>query len=120
MKLLGFVEDLEQVYDDCAVSVVPISAGAGTKIKVLESLRNGRPVVLTSHSLRGYEDVLENGRDLLVADRPSDMASAIVRLLKSPETRESMARSGQPRVDRHFGFDAFASAVTGVLERANG
>lgn len=116
VELLGFVADLAAAYQESALSVVPISAGAGTKIKVLESLRYGRPVVLTSHSLRGYENVLENERDLLVADEPALMATSIIRLLDSAETRESMARSGQRQVDTHFGFDHFAAEVAGVLE----
>ena len=54
VRLLGFVDDLAAAYASSALSVVPISAGAGTKIKVLESYRYGRPVVVTRHSLRGY------------------------------------------------------------------
>jgi glycosyltransferase involved in cell wall biosynthesis len=115
VELLGFVDDLAAAYRESSMSVVPISAGAGTKIKVLESLRYGRPVVLTSHSLRGYENVLADARDLLVADDPAHMATSIVHLLDSPETRESMARSGQAQVDKHFGFDRFAAVVADAL-----
>ncbi len=115
VELLGFVADLSTAYEQSSMSVVPISAGAGTKIKVLESLRYGRPVVLTSHSLRGYENVLEDGRDLLVADDPGRLAGSMVPLLDSPELRESMARSGQARVDEQFGFDRFATMVAEVL-----
>jgi glycosyltransferase involved in cell wall biosynthesis len=97
------------------MSVVPISAGAGTKIKVLESLRFGRPVVLTRHSLRGYEGVLEPGRDVMVADDPAAMADAIVQLLDAPDRRESMAQSGQALVAENFGFERFASVVADVV-----
>lgn len=115
IRLLGFVDDLAAAYAASALSVVPISAGAGTKIKVLESYRYGRPVVVTSHSLRGYGHVLQDGRDLLVADEPGQMASAIVRLLDSPDTRESMAQSGQALVEQHFGFERFAAIVAKAL-----
>jgi glycosyltransferase involved in cell wall biosynthesis len=115
VRLLGYVDDLAAAYAASALSVVPISAGAGTKIKVLESYRYGRPVVVTRHSLRGYGHVLQDGRDLLVADEPAHMASAIVSLLDSPDNRESMARSGQALVDRHFGFDRFSAIVADTL-----
>jgi glycosyltransferase involved in cell wall biosynthesis len=115
VRLLGFVKDLAAVYMQSAVSIVPISAGAGTKIKVLESLRYGRPVVLTSHSLRGYEHVLKNEREVLVADEPLHMASSIVRMINEPESREAMARSGQTLVEKNFGFDRFAALVADVL-----
>ena len=117
VRLPGFVDDLAAAYASSALSVVPISAGAGTKIKVLESYRYGRPVVLTRHSLRGYGHLLQDGRDLVVADEPVRMASAIVRLLDSPDTRESMARSGQALVDRHFSFERFAAIVAGTLHQ---
>ena len=116
VKVLGFVDDLEGIYRDCALSVVPISAGAGTKIKVLESLRFGRPVVLTSHSLRGYGHVLRSGRDVVVQDEPIAMAESILELLSAPDKREAMARSGQGLVATHFSFDRFVAAVANVLE----
>jgi glycosyltransferase involved in cell wall biosynthesis len=115
VELLGFVDDLAGAYESSAMSVVPISAGAGTKIKVLESLRFGRPVVLTRHSLRGYEGVLEPGRDVMVADDPAAMADAIVQLLDAPDRRESMAQSGQALVAENFGFERFASVVADVV-----
>lgn len=115
IRLLGFVDDLAAAYASSALSVVPISAGAGTKIKVLESYRYGRPVVVTPHSLRGYGQVLQDGRDLLVADTPGRMAAAIIQLLDSPDTRESMARNGQALVEQHFGFERFAAIVAEAL-----
>ena len=116
VKLLGFVDDLKTAYRDCALSVVPISAGAGTKIKVLESLRFGRTVVLNSHSFRGYGQFLKSGRDVVVEDETAAMTDAIVDLLAAPDRREAMARSGQALVARHFGFDRFAAAVADVLK----
>jgi len=118
VELAGFVEDLRSAYAESALSIVPVSAGAGTKIKVLESLRNGRTVVLTRHSLRGYAHVLEDGRDLVVADEPEAMAAAIVRLIGAPEERESLARHGQQQVRLHYSFERFADIVAGVLESA--
>jgi glycosyltransferase involved in cell wall biosynthesis len=116
VKMLGFVDDLKTAYRSCALSVVPISAGAGTKIKVLESLRFGRPVVLTTHSFRGYGHALRSGRDVIVEDDPGAMADSILDLLAAPGEREKMARSGQAIVAEHFGFDRFAAAVSRVLE----
>jgi glycosyltransferase involved in cell wall biosynthesis len=118
VELLGYVEDLASEYQRCALSVVPISAGAGTKIKVLESLRFGRTIVLTSHSLRGYEDVLADTTDLSVADDPHRMATAITSLLGDPARRERMARHGQEVVNKHFGFEAFAKLVCDKIEES--
>jgi glycosyltransferase involved in cell wall biosynthesis len=117
VQIAGFVDDLQNEYRKCALSIVPINGGAGTKIKVLESLRFGRTVVLTEHSLRGYTSALENGRDVCVADAPNEIAMAVVDLLQNPGKRESMAKSGQAVVNDHFGFDRFANVVAARLDR---
>lgn len=53
INFLGFVKDLDQVYSNCDFSIIPIQYGSGTRIKVLESISKGVPIVSTSMGVQG-------------------------------------------------------------------
>jgi hypothetical protein len=121
VRALGFVEDLSSAYRDASFTVVPIFEGGGTKIKVLESFLFGRVPVVTSHSVRGYEDVLKDGECLSVADTEEQLVQKCVELLRHPAKRDAMAARGAKVVAKQFSYERFSERVTGdvkmVLER---
>lgn len=53
IKFFGFVKDLEAVYADCDFSIIPIRYGSGTRIKVIESISKGVPIVSTEMGVQG-------------------------------------------------------------------
>jgi glycosyltransferase involved in cell wall biosynthesis len=72
---------------------VPLRKGGGTRLKVLEALALGTPVISTSKGVEGL--AVEHGRHLLVADTAADFADATARLLGQPELRARLAAAGQ-------------------------
>lgn len=114
-NVIGFADDLNALYRECAFNVVPVYFGGGTKIKVLESLAFGRTVVVAPHAMRGYACLTEADPAVAVAETDEDFADACVQLLTSPGLRESMARRGRQIVEREFSFARFASIVSGKV-----
>lgn len=53
VKFFGFVKDLDAVYRDCDYSIIPIRYGSGTRIKVIESISKGMPIVATDMGVQG-------------------------------------------------------------------
>jgi glycosyltransferase involved in cell wall biosynthesis len=92
----GFVEDIEPLYERAAVCVVPLRAGSGVRVKILEALAAGVPVVSTSVGAEGLE--LVPGTHLLIADEPREFAHALLTLLTSPARRSALAAAGRARV----------------------
>lgn len=74
VELVGFVEETAPYLATARAVVVPLRWGAGTRIKILEAFANRVPVVSTTLGAEGLE--VEHGRDLLIADRPADLAAA--------------------------------------------
>ena len=72
VTVVGRVDEVVGEYAKAALCVVPLFEGSGTKIKVLEALAHGRPVVVASHSARGYEPLV--GQGIVVADDEASMA----------------------------------------------
>ena len=120
IKVLGFVDDLAAVYDRSWFTVCPLWTGAGTNIKVLESLAFGRTCVATVTGHRGYEDTLRANDSLLVAAGPEDLAENCIRLIHNHARRVALATRGQEVVQREFSYEKFASIVHREVDRALG
>ena len=84
------VADLDEVYQNATIALVPLRFGAGTKLKLLEAFGCGVPVVSTSIGCEGLDDV-QNEVHLLVADSAEAFAEACLRLLAEPEIRQQLA-----------------------------
>jgi sugar transferase (PEP-CTERM/EpsH1 system associated) len=90
----GTVDDVRPYYHSALVSVVPLRVGGGTRLKVLEAMAAGTPVVSTTLGAEGL--AVTNGKDILIADAPETMADAVVRMQSdSPERRELIANARQ-------------------------
>jgi len=79
VRLLGQVPSLADFYRDCPVFINPVRTGTGLKIKTIESLMHGRPVVTTRVGAEGVESFLGHG--LFICDSAEEFANSIVNLL---------------------------------------
>jgi polysaccharide biosynthesis protein PslH len=120
VKVLGFVDDLAAIYSASWFTICPLWTGAGTNIKVLESLAFGRTCVATVTGHRGYENCLRAGDALLVATDPEGVAEQCIRLCNDEAHRLTLAKRGREVVQREFSYERFASVVHQEVERALG
>ena len=111
------VADVSVFLRPARVAVVPIRVGSGSRLKALEALAAGRPVVGTTIGLEGLD--LQAGKEVLVADDPSSFAAAVVRLLRDDELATSLAQAGRLAVEQRFAWPAMAAGfVTSVVDIA--
>lgn len=115
VKPVGFVEDLTQPYRDCAFTIAPLYSGAGSSIKVVESLARGRTVVATPQGARGHRPYLQHGESLLIAEDTAAYADACIRLLNTPDECQRLAEHGQVQVAAHLNQTAFQKIVRDTL-----
>jgi glycosyltransferase involved in cell wall biosynthesis len=80
----------------CGFLVVPLRIGGGSRLKILEALATGTPVVSTRIGAEGLE--LTPDRDLIVADTPEDLADAALTAIRRPEELADTAESGRRQV----------------------
>lgn len=76
LELIDDFDSVEQITRDCSVLVIPLQSGGGIRIKALQALKAGYPIVSTSIGIEGLYG-LENGRNVLMADSPTEFADAI-------------------------------------------
>jgi glycosyltransferase involved in cell wall biosynthesis len=93
---------------------VPLRQGAGTRIKVLEAMAAGLPVVSTSKGCEGI--AAENGRDLLIADTPEEFAAAALRIMRSKEATGDLARNARGLVLEQYTWKNAANIMGKTFE----
>ncbi|MEQ9639471.1 MAG: glycosyltransferase [Alphaproteobacteria bacterium] len=100
VEITGAVESVTPYYQRSHLVVAPIRFGGGTRIKILEAMSAGRAVVATTIGAEGIS--VQDGVDLVLADRAEDFASACVRLLEANSLRRSIAEAGRRTVKEKY------------------
>lgn len=103
IEVVGTVPDVEPYLQQTRVAVAPLLAGGGSRLKILEALSAGRPVVSTTAGASGLEDLVDTG--ILVADEPDEFADRVVELLRHPEAGEALGRLGRAAVRARYSWD---------------
>jgi glycosyltransferase involved in cell wall biosynthesis len=101
--------DIREVAAGCGASVVPLRLGGGTRIKILEALGLGLPVVSTSKGCEGLAG--EDGRHLLIRDNPGEFASAVVTAVNHYELADALRKNGRRLVEERYGWQMIFEAV---------
>ncbi|MBV8160717.1 MAG: glycosyltransferase [Acidimicrobiia bacterium] len=101
------------------VAVVPVRIGSGTRLKALEAMAAGRPVVGTSVGLAGLG--IEDGVHARVADEPASLAAAVAQVLTDDSVAARLAAAGAELARGQFGWDAigrrFVDTLVGMVQR---
>jgi glycosyltransferase involved in cell wall biosynthesis len=100
VTLTGEVPDVGPVYDRACAVIVPVRAGGGTRIKVLEAFAHQRPVVSTSVGCEGID--AQGGIHLLVADEPGAFAEQCLRLMTDSELCRRLTTNAYELVRRAY------------------
>lgn len=106
IHVTGFVEDILPYYKQAAVSIVPLRAGGGTRLKILEAMALGRPIVSTSIGCEGLNVV--DGQHLLIADNPKEFAEKTIRLLKDNALYQLVVTEARKFVVSGYDWDVIA------------
>lgn len=114
VRLAGFVDDVREYVANSWVSLAPLQSGGGTRLKILEAMALGTPVVATSKGAEGL--YTQHAEHLLIADVPSDYANAIIRLFNSPDLRSTLAKNAYRLVNEKYNW---SRTIDSVFELAN-
>ncbi len=117
-KFLGEGDDTRPHWAAADAAIVPLRAGGGTRLKILEAAACGVPVVSTTIGAEGLE--LADGREILLRDDPPDFADALVRLLRDAPLRDSLAAAARAAIDRRYGWSRIGEAFATELLRRGG
>src|SRR5579862_4499651 len=103
IQLTGHVENAVEELAAAKVVVVPLLAGSGTRLKIVEAWAAGRAVVSTRVGAEGLP--ARDGENILLADEPAQFADAVSRLLSSPAERARLGQAGRALFELQFTWE---------------
>lgn len=109
----GFVPDLTPHYQQANSIVVPLRAGGGTRIKVLEAFCNQRPVISTSIGAEGIAATHE--KELLIADTADGFARECCRLMDDVNTARALSRNALALFQKEYTLDVLVGKMATLL-----
>lgn len=113
VDLAGYQENLTPFYTQAAVVVVPLRAGVGTRLKILEAFVHERPVVSTSIGAEGLE--VTDRENILLADCPAAFAQACIEVIDQPKLAGKICE-GATRLHRdHYSEEALLRCYERIM-----
>jgi hypothetical protein len=96
----GYVDDPGPYWARSQVFVVPLRAGGGMRVKILDAWAQGLPVVSTTIGAEGL--IYQEGENILIADTPEAFAAAVVSVLNDAGLAQRLASAGRANVEQHY------------------
>jgi glycosyltransferase involved in cell wall biosynthesis len=115
-NVTGYVVDPTPYYETTGVMVVPLRAGGGMRVKILNALAQGLPIVSTTLGCEGIG--VEPGRHLLVADTPEAFAQATLRLLQDKNLAAELGRNGRALIQSTYDYRAACRPIEALYQKA--
>jgi polysaccharide biosynthesis protein PslH len=103
LVVTGVVPDLAPYYARAAVAVAPLRLGGGMRVKVVEALAAGKPVVATRLAVSGL--AVEDGEHVLLAETDQELADCIARLLDDDALRRRLGTAARAWAEANLGWD---------------
>lgn len=104
-------------FHESDVMAVPLRAGSGTRLKILEALAAGRPVVTTSMGCEGLD--VASGEHLIMADDPHEFAHRTAELLRDPGSAAAMVQAGRHLVEERYDWRQIGETLRSVYAGLN-
>ena len=98
------IPDARDAYRRASVMVAPIKGAGGTRLKILEAMATGLPVISTSVGVAGLK--LTDKVNVLIADTPADLAERTIMLLKDERLSEIIGEAGRKHVQKNFDWES--------------
>ncbi len=118
IEVTGFVPDLIPYMEAAALMVVPVRAGSGMRVRLLEAFARAMPTVTTTIGLEGIE--AEHEHHVLIADEPVDFAHQSVRLLQDPALQQQLAQNGRLLAEQKYDWQVALQKMDAVYQLAMG
>lgn len=112
--VIPFAPDLDEIYENTRIAVCPMFRGTGMKIKVVEAMAHGLPVVCNERGIDGFPDKLLSG--CLVTNDPDKFAGYLTRLIQDQEFYEECSHRIQSYFQTVFARDQYADLLSKVLD----
>ena len=116
VNLKGFCEDIASEYAQNAVVIAPIYHGAGINVKVLEALYYERPMVITDHAARGFEDFLRDGENIMIAATDDAFVRKLVALVQDSTLLNKITENTKNVLNSEYSWEYVRKTAQSLIQ----
>ena len=114
IEITGYVDNLDPYLEKTAILIVPVLAGGGMRVRILEGFARQMAIITTTVGLEGIE--AEPDRDVIVKDDPIEFSQAIINLLNDRKKLNQIANSGRKLVEQKYDWKVVFTKLDKVYE----
>lgn len=114
IRVTGYVDDSRRVAEDCGVFIVPLRSGSGVRVKILNAMAMGLPIVSTSIGAEGLN--VEHCSHLLLADDPESFAYSVVEILNNQNLADSLGRNARDLVCKNYSWEVVGGKLLDLYD----
>ena len=112
IRITGAVDDVRPYLAGASVVVVPLRMGGGTRLKVLEAMAMGAPIVSTALGVDGFD--VAHDREVIVADDPDRFAAEVVKTIEDADRRRRLGVAGRRYVEAKYDWNTIVPKMEEV------
>lgn len=105
----GEVENAKTFIQDYDILLVPLLAGSGVRIKIIEGMAMAKPIITTSTGIEGIE--CGQGQDIMIADTPEQYIAAITRCLTGDDFKKMLSKNARKFVEKNYTITAATETI---------
>ena len=127
VTVTGSVDDVRPYMARCSVLVVPLRSGSGMRVKILNAMAVGVPIVTTSIGCEGIEGLVpvqepiaehrNDNANIWIADSPRDFSRAVVTLTRDDRLARTLSRNGRKLVEKAYDWSVISNRIIEVYDR---
>ena len=114
VHLTGYIDDIRPIVSRSAVCIAPIRQGGGTRLKILEAMALGTPVVATTKAAEGIQAISDE--HILLADDAQTFADSTRRLLRDSALRQQLAHNARRLVEEQYDWNQIGRRFVELIE----
>jgi glycosyltransferase involved in cell wall biosynthesis len=115
IEVTGTVEDVRPYYHEAAACVVPLRIGGGSRLKILEAMAAGVPVVSTPLGAEGL--AIASGKHLLLAETSDQISRTLIELLEDAEFQQRLCAAGRRLVEQRYDWSVIGNSLESAYQQ---
>jgi len=115
IKVLGFVDNLDEFLIETGVFIIPLRIGGGVKVRLMNALAMGLPIVTTSIGVEGIEAT--HMEDLIVSDTAEEFAEAVIKILTNQELKKKLCINGPRLINNKYSWEIIFNQINNIFSQ---
>jgi glycosyltransferase involved in cell wall biosynthesis len=109
VEVTGTVDDVRPYYREALAAIIPLRVGGGSRLKILEAMAAGVPVISTTLGAEGLD--VQDDQNILIANTVEELSDAIITLTDDAERRLRLSAGGRALVSARYDWSTLGEAL---------